>query len=197
MEELQIRRGDAGRDLCASQLDASMNSFRKMPLGVAITPAFVMGFIFIIFSLDRAKTNNMVPPLPPVDPNFMVVAMGSSYDPSSHKISSTFFEIPIEEGLKQPTWNPATQDLPLPLSELKKIALKNSLGSDEKGWASWKVTNVEFSRLSWSGLDQAKAHEDRWACEFTLTNQDAAHYDFKTACLLLDGTYVPSKPIRD
>jgi hypothetical protein len=168
-----------------------MNSLKQMTLFIAIALPVVLVISFILIPADNSIR---MAPLPD-DPNFLMLAQGSSYDESSKKIlNNTVFKIPIDECDKQPTWDPATQELPVPLSELEKNAFKNALGPDEKTWAAWKVTNVEFSRFGWSGLDQEKARENRWSCELTLTNQDPDHYNFKTACMLLDGTYVPPQP---
>jgi hypothetical protein len=170
-----------------------MNSFKKMSFMTGIAPTVAAGFLFLFIYEAQWGTPARFPVVS-APPGAMVVAMGDSYDPASNKIASTVFQIPVSVGERQPRWDPATQDLPVPLDQLEKIAFKNALGADETTWVSWKVTNVEFKRLGFSGMEEEKAREDRWSCVLTLTNQDPAHYDFKTVCLLLDGTYVPAQP---
>jgi hypothetical protein len=172
-----------------------MKSLQKMTVGLGIA-VFVIAAIVILWSSTLTGSSLQISPVADL-PGMVTVTMGLNYDPATGKMAKTVFRIPIEEALKQPTWNPATDEPPMPLSELKKIAFKNSLGSDETAWATWKVTNVEFSRLSGNELGQEKDRQDRWACEMTLTNQDPAHYDFKTVCILLDGTFVPAKPLEE
>jgi hypothetical protein len=169
-----------------------MNSLKQMAAvtGIAVLLVVLAAFLWSGTLKDTSFHIAQIPD----EPGMLVVALGSSYDEPSKKDLQTVFRIPVGDCDKQPTWNPAAEELPIPLSELQKIAFKKSLGSDEKAWATWKVTNVEFKRFGWAGLDQEKARENRWSCELTLTNQDPDHYDYKTVCMLLDGTCVPPKP---
>ena len=170
-----------------------MNALKKTLSANGIIAVITLGVVALLI-LGNFPHNSIQYSLPPVDPGFTVLTMGSSYDVSTNKSLRTVFEIPIDQVAKQPVWDPTTQELPVPLSALEKIAFKNSLGPDATAWAMWKVTNVTFQRVGWTGPAEEKAREDRWFCELTLTNQDPAHYIYKTACLLLDGTYVPPKP---
>ncbi len=128
------------------------------------------------------------------EPGDAVVATGTEYDEISNKSKKVVFEIPAADCAKQPIWDPATQDLATPMNLLQRIAFRNCLGADESAWTTWKVTNVAFARLGYTETQGAKVLENRWSCVMTLTNQDPAHYDYKTACVLLDGTYVAPTP---
>jgi len=124
------------------------------------------------------------------EPGYAVVATGTAYDEITNSSKLLVFEIPAADCAKQQIWDPATQELPTPMNELQRIAFQNCLGSDELTWATWKATNVTFERLGYTETQETKVLDNRWSCVMTLTNQDPAHYDYKTACVLLDGTYV-------
>jgi len=160
---------------------------------IGIWMAGILGFAVIVaLALAPPSSIHYTPTEP--DPGFMIVGLGETFD-STNQVTTTRFEIPLTAVALQPTWDPAAQELPVPLEKLETIARQNMFGPDEKTWSTWKVTNVVFAKFGFAGDAEQKARADRWSCQMTLTSQDPQQRGSKTACVLLDGTYVPPRPL--